>query len=528
MRLNRLCSVLWIAFGACSAQRNWTPKTSLDVIMESVGKLPKCCMGCVLPILSDLHCNMGNVTELVICFCSDSKVQKNVSECTGTNCSNRELKHSEELLQVICAGAPKPTMQPQIYSITTITSVVVSIFVALRCYSNYQISKKLWWDDGFLFISTVFFLAFQCLTFWGTSYGFGLHIWTANTNHWPGLLFFEWLWEIIYIIVQTMTKVSVLLLYYRIFPQLWFRRVLFTLIGGMFIHFIVFTAVIVTACKPIRSFWDKMVDGQCLDTRPVGLIGSAFSILEDVVFLCLPIPLIWKLKLQTSRKIGITLILTIGVIACAASIVRLRYLYQYNQTFDQIWENYLIVILSQIELSLSIICVCFPAIRLLFSRNRREDDGSSDSKATSAPSHSCPSVRPHSSSILSKIFSIISNNSLRSSMSMPWISSRAPQLSSIYITSHIELSDKDPSGSNSHIKDYKTHITSSKPQVETLITPLNSALRNVPGIMRVDKFGNLITPVRNLEKAIYQEDNENVSPIADRHNLTPDHIGTAK
>lgn len=509
MRLNRLCFAVWASLGICSAQRDWTPKTPVDVVLQSVAALPKCCMGCVLPVLSDLNCNTGNVTELVICFCSNMHIQKNVSECTGTKCGNRELKHSEELLQIICAGAPKETNQAQIYTITSIFSVLVTAFVVLRCYSNYQISKKIWWDDGFLFIATTFFLGFQSLTLWGTYYGFGLHIWTVNTNHWSGLFFFEWMWEIIYIIVQTMTKVSVLLLYYRIFPQLWFRRVLFTLIGAMFIHFIVFTAIIVTACKPIDSFWNKMIDGKCLDTRPIGLIGSACSILEDVVFLCLPIPLIWKLKLQTSRKVGITLILTIGVVACAASIVRLRYLYQYNQTFDQVWENYLIVILSQVELSLSIICVCFPAIRLLFSRKRRENDDSDDSKATSAPSQSANSIRPQSSTFLTKMLSVISNHTPPGSFSMPWISSRAPQLSSIYITSHIELSDKDPSRSNSNINDYETHITTINSPIETKISPTDLEFGTQPAIMHVDKFGNLVSPVRRSKETIYENFDKN-------------------
>ncbi|POS83162.1 hypothetical protein EPUL_006066 [Erysiphe pulchra] len=247
-----------------------------------------------------------------------------------------------------------------------------------------------------------------------------------------------------------------------------------------------------------------MVDGKCLDTRPVGLIGSACSILEDVVFLCLPIPLIWKLKLQTSRKIGITLILTIGVVACAASIVRLRYLYQYNQTFDQVWENYLIVVLSQVELSLSIICVCFPAIRLLFSRSRRNSDDSDDSKATSAPSQTGTSIRPQSSTFLSKILSIVSNYTPRGSFSMPWISSRAPQLSSIYITSHIELSDKDPSRSNSNIKEYATHIASSNPLVETKISPTDTEFGSQPAIMHVDKFGNMVSPLRRSKETIHE------------------------
>lgn len=79
----------------------------------------------------------------------------------------------------------------------------MTAFVTLRCYSNISVSNKLWWDDIFLLVSTVgsvkritvdtdlakfCFLAFQSLTIWGTSYGFGVHMWHANTSHWRGLL----------------------------------------------------------------------------------------------------------------------------------------------------------------------------------------------------------------------------------------------------------------------------------------------------------------------------------------------------
>ncbi|RKF59949.1 putative integral membrane protein [Erysiphe neolycopersici] len=96
MRLSRLCIALWVSFGISSDQRNWTPKNSNDIVMQSVMSLPKCCMNCVLPALGQLGCNMGNVTELVVCFCSNMHIQKDVSQCTGTNCSNRELKRTSK------------------------------------------------------------------------------------------------------------------------------------------------------------------------------------------------------------------------------------------------------------------------------------------------------------------------------------------------------------------------------------------------------------------------------------------------
>ncbi|RKF78332.1 putative integral membrane protein [Golovinomyces cichoracearum] len=516
MKLSHLALALLGFLGICAAQQ---PRRSSDEeIRTAITLLPQCCLNCVLPLLNSMHCSLSNLTTFTDCFCAKKKIQRKISLCTGANCDFNKLKTSEEQLQVICAGLPIESRQPTIYAITTISSIVVTLFVALRCHSNFQIAKKFWWDDGFLMISSIFFLAFQCLTMWGTSYGFGLHIWTANLSHWAGLLLFEWLWEIIYIIVQTMTKISVLLLYHRIFPQRWFRRVITCLICIMFLHCIAFCAVIITACKPIKSFWRKDIEGRCIDTRAVGVVGAAFSIGEDVTFLLLPVPLIWRLKLKPSRKIGIILILTIGVIACAASVVRLKYLIMYNQTWDQIWENFTLVVLSQLELSLSIICVCFPAIRLLFSRSKRGNGSSNRSKTTSAPTitnSSCPKISDNT--IVSRIRSIISNNTSNNSSFLPWSSARAPQLSSIYITSHIELSDNDPSVSDKNTKDYQTHIAATRPPENKKSFFANSSHMEPPGIMHVDKNGTIISPLQKLTDSVLRGDYKTHSRIPSDH-----------
>ncbi|CAD6504827.1 BgTH12-00330 [Blumeria graminis f. sp. triticale] len=480
-------------------------KSTSAEISDAISHLPHCCLDCVMPVLGAMNCNLGNLTEFSDCFCIKTEFQAQISSCTKKQCPFVRLIESEALLKTICTGQPRETRRPQIYTSTSISTFFAILFVILRCYSNYQVAKKFWWDDGFLIISTIFFAAFQCLTLWGASYGFGLHIWNAETTHWRGLLLFEWSWELLYIVVQTMTKVSVLLLYFRIFPQVWFRKILFCLIVFMFVHFVAFSVVIVNACKPIKRFWNHALPGKCINTRPVGVVGAACSIVEDIVFLFLPIPLIWQLKLKTSRKIGITLILAVGVIACVASIVRLKFLVRYNETFDQIWDNFCLVVLSQIELCLSIICVCFPAIRLLFSRSNKNVTTINDQKQDSDPSHSYVSDRSNSKrGFISKVRSIISNHTSGRVGSLPWVSTRAPQLSSIYITSHIELTDKDPTSSSGKPKGYESHIAASKPEVpkyHEATTPLVA----MPNIVQVDKSGNHVTPFRKLTGSLFRE-----------------------
>lgn len=473
-------------------------RSTPDEIHEAISHLPQCSIQCLIPVVGPMNCNLSNITSFSDCFCANIPGQSQITTCMTKKCPFNELKVSEVSLTIICAGQPRPTRRPQLYAFTITSSLIVCVFVTLRCYSNYHISKTFWWDDGFLLISSAFFLCFQSVTLWGVSVGFGLHVWNSDPTHWEGLLRFEWSWELIYIVVQTMTKVSVLLLYYRIFPQQWFRQLIHVLIVFMFAHFLAFGIVIVNACHPIAKFWDKALPGKCINTRPVGVAGAIFSIVEDIVFLSLPIPLIWQLRLKTSRKIGIMVILTIGLVACVASIVRLKFLVKYNETTDQIWDNYLIVILSQIELCLSIVCVCFPAIRLLFSR--MTDSGTIKSNGSPENSLGTENLKP--SGFLTKICSIISRSSSHVPLSLPWVSSRAPQLSSIYITSHIELTEKNPSREYSEMEAHETHIAAAKiPRYSEVARTLS------PDIVHVDKSGKL-SPHRSFLSRTFQSSNQ--------------------
>lgn len=81
----------------------------------------------------------------------------------------------------------------------------------------------------------------------------------------------------------------------------------------MFTHGVVFLMLVIFQCWPILSIWDKTATGKCLPISVViGFTGAAFSIVEDFVILLLPIRELWKLQMNTRKKAGIILLLSIG------------------------------------------------------------------------------------------------------------------------------------------------------------------------------------------------------------------------
>ena len=52
--------------------------------------------------------------------------------------------------------------------------------------------------------------------------------------------------------------------------------------------------------------------GKCIDLTVAFIISSVFNAATDIIMLILPLPLIWKLKLSTARRLQLMGIFLIG------------------------------------------------------------------------------------------------------------------------------------------------------------------------------------------------------------------------
>ena len=100
-------------------------------------------------------------------------------------------------------------------------------------------------------------------------------------------------------------KVSILLLYRRIFPSRSFRYV--TLAVGIFVVSYSITAATVNIfqCIPVKSDWDPQVKPRCVNIGVDLIILSSISVVTDAAILCLPIQQLWHLKMSRIRNFQI-------------------------------------------------------------------------------------------------------------------------------------------------------------------------------------------------------------------------------
>ena len=77
-------------------------------------------------------------------------------------------------------------------------------------------------------------------------------------------------------------------------------------------------------------------------------------------------PMVWRIQIKWTKKLGVALVFATGAFLSAISIVRLCILYQNPATVDPTWNVVTTKIWLAIELNLAIICGCLPALQPLF------------------------------------------------------------------------------------------------------------------------------------------------------------------
>lgn len=86
-------------------------------------------------------------------------------------------------------------------------------------------------------------------------------------------------------------------------------------------------------CAPVQKNWYVNMPGTCqprATQTALSYLVAAISILTDWTFALLPILLLWNVQMKPGVKVSVILLLSLGVFASVAPIVRLKYLLGLN------------------------------------------------------------------------------------------------------------------------------------------------------------------------------------------------------
>lgn len=165
-----------------------------------------------------------------------------------------------------------------------------------------------------------------------------------------------------------MIKISLVLFYLEIFKTPTFRMTAYIFLVYLIVNSLVIFFIAICACKPIHSFWNRDIKGQCINIQAAAYANSASAIVQDIILLILPLVFIRKLQMKRYRKIAVGFMFVIGTFGCIATIMRLPSLSTFKISIDPSWEYVPITVWTELELAAGFLCVSLPSIRMLLVR----------------------------------------------------------------------------------------------------------------------------------------------------------------
>ncbi|KKZ62461.1 hypothetical protein EMCG_03124 [[Emmonsia] crescens] len=259
------------------------------------------------------------------------------------------------------------------------------IAVALRFFTRIRLQNfAIKIDDWLILVSLASVTCSFVLAIMGGDYGLGRHVWVVPLTDVMILIKIHYIYMFMYILSVPLIKFSILLFYRRIFGMNWAMWICFGLSGG---YYVACTITLIVACQPISYYWTQVEDaksGRCLFHPHVFYLGNAAAnVVTDVLILLVPIPLVWKLQMPTSKKLLVCSLFLLGTFVCVVSFVRIKFMGDLARAKDVTFILTNIFLWSFVEPCIGIVCACLPTMRPIFQRVTRVVFGTEIGKSIS-------------------------------------------------------------------------------------------------------------------------------------------------
>lgn len=114
---------------------------------------------------------------------------------------------------------------------------------------------------------------------------------------------------IYYIPLIFISKLSILLLYMKLFVPARSGKTYWAIHILIWSNLVFYVAILVAELVPCR-----LKEGHCVDITAVLIIGAMINVISDFAILVLPIGKIWQLHMSPRRKLGITAVFSAGLL----------------------------------------------------------------------------------------------------------------------------------------------------------------------------------------------------------------------
>ncbi|KAJ4418118.1 hypothetical protein N0V82_005782 [Gnomoniopsis sp. IMI 355080] len=128
--------------------------------------------------------------------------------------------------------------------------------------------------------------------------------------------------------------------------------------------------IIVFSCTPVKSYWNYTIPGHCIDYNLALHIISSTNVVTDALILVLPMPLVWRMNTNLTRKMQISGVFLLGAIVTVVSIIRAYYTGRMalNLKTDGTYVGSYLDIWATAETGIGILAACLPVLRPVLNK----------------------------------------------------------------------------------------------------------------------------------------------------------------
>ncbi|KAH8893658.1 integral membrane protein [Thozetella sp. PMI_491] len=387
-----LIAAVWLWSGIVDAQAS--------LVTEIFNNAPACALPCITPVFTNGVCSLDAIAP---CVCSNITLQSELSTCVQRACVFSDQVAAVSIETSVCIDYPKESRSQDVKVTAICCLAIILPVIMLRFYARLRIVRELGWDDYMTLFAVLAHIAVSAIEIASARMGFGMHYWQIQPDTGTVLLQLFWVVQMLYILIQLLTKLSILFLLGRVISTPGFQLTVKVFASFLIFHFGVFILVDAFQCIPVDAVWDRNIrDARCVNMTTAGYVMAAFSIVEDVGILLLPVPWVMRLQMNVKSRLLVGFLFGVGSFACITSMIRMKYLIKFSSSLDSTWDNVDVVIWSIIEVFSALLCGSLPAIWPLISRLvvPGSDWQSGPSNQSKGPNDSTPSYtsRPYQTS----------------------------------------------------------------------------------------------------------------------------------
>ncbi|KAL4726449.1 hypothetical protein ACLX1H_007131 [Fusarium chlamydosporum] len=248
------------------------------------------------------------------------------------------------------------------------TTGVAFLIVVIRILTRKFVVKSTLGADDYLCLASLFFsFAFLAITL--HQLGVGNHTWDVTIKTYvPKFWQFSTASNLVYCASISLSKLSVLAFYLRISPDKFVRRAVHFCMALVCAYSFTYVLMVIFRCWPISAGWDPLQQDKCYSLKILVIYLIACSISVDAFIMIIPFRIVKPLQVPRRQKLGLAFLFATGGSIIGVTIRRLTITLPMLQSLDYTWKLPPQIVLSFIEVNLSIVVISIPALKPFFKR----------------------------------------------------------------------------------------------------------------------------------------------------------------